>query len=297
MRRAFLVAALLGLGALVAGAGARRPAAAHALERVVGVAIEEIETVAGLAGAATPLGVVPRVPSSAPAWSRRAVVRAVERAEHLRARPAAAAVLQVETLGGRGAFAVRLSLWRRGWSVVSPRPVIGHAAPVAALATVVLLALADRRRPWRVAVLAALMGQGVAAWLAATVAAPGLSPGERILASAATGPVARVGVAALQAEPPWGAALLGGFAAAGLVLAWADHRRAARRGHGLPGPAAVGAVVAVFAGLAAVEAALRLGLWDLARTVPGGLAVLAAGAGVWVLRHARRSAGPPEALA
>jgi len=297
LTRASLAAGLLVLGALALAAAARRPAAARAVERVVGGAIEEIETVAGLAGAPAPLAVVARVPSSTPAWARHAVARAVERAEHLRAAPGAASVLQVETLGRPSAFAVRLSLWRRGWSVASPRPAIGHAAPVVVLLTVALLALADRRRPWRAAVPAALVGQGTAAWLAVGVTAPGLSAGDRVLASIATGPVARVGSAVIQGDTPWVAALLGGLAAAGIVLAWADHRRAARGGRGLSGPAVAGGTTAVLAGFAAVEAALRLGLWDLARTVPGGLAVAVAGAAVWVFRRASRGLASSEAPA
>ncbi|RMG96515.1 MAG: hypothetical protein D6705_11115, partial [Deltaproteobacteria bacterium] len=130
MRRARLALVLVALSLAGVLAAVARPATARkALARTTGVALQEVAEAAGLDVLAEPLAVTPHVPSSAPAWTREAVLEAVTDADAMRAEPSADAAVLVEPVGTPAAFAVRASLWRRGWAVASPEPVVGHAMP------------------------------------------------------------------------------------------------------------------------------------------------------------------------
>ncbi|RMH00506.1 MAG: hypothetical protein D6705_00225 [Deltaproteobacteria bacterium] len=257
--------------------------------------MQEVAEAAGLDVLAEPLAVAPHVPSSAPAWTREAVLEAVTDADAMRAEPSADAAVLVEPVGTPTAFAVRASLWRRGWAVASPEPVVGHAMPVAALAVLAAL-LVPRRRRGRWIGLAAAGGQGLAAAAAGSLAIPGLAAGERVWASVASGPVARLAVDVATAEGAVTGVALGAVAVLAVLLAWLDHRRSLRAGKALGLRRAVGVSFAVVGCGLACEASLRLGLWDLVHSLPGAVAVasvvLAAGLGrPW------RSAGLVSALA
>lgn len=159
--------------------------------------------------------------------------------------------LRFEYIGDGRTWAVRAQLWRRGWSLRPPQPVIVRIFPwVAVLAAALGGALWVRRVPLWIAAAVSGVGAQVGLWAMAwptAILRPSFSE------SVAAGPLGRQVVRWAEMLPETSVAIGAGVVALCLVLAMFDHRRSPGQG----GMAIWTAVVVLLAGLAWLEAALR----------------------------------------
>lgn len=277
-----VVVLVLGLSLVdpVANAGAE-------VRTATSLALVELGRLAGVRGADTePMGSplpVDVVQQGGELWVGQAVASAVE-ADPAFTRGDGPHLIQVEVVATPPVYAVRLGLWRRGWSLGPPRPVVARAAA------------------W-------------IAWLAAAVGAlayaRGLAAGPAL---AATGALAQAGTSSLPwpgpsaapalseqwTEGPMGAALrllaerlpdattaVGiGVIVGCIVLAAFDHRRSRGRGGWLLVTGVVGAIGVV----AWIEAAARVGVLGSMAQVAGWIAALGACGLWWAARGVRHRA-------
>ena len=214
-----------------------------------------------------------------PLWVGEVVGEAVQDTTWTRIDAASPHRLQVEVARVPGAWALRLSLWRQGWSLRSPIGQRLHLAPwvfTASAACGVLVTLAVGRVGWGLLV-AGLLAQ-VFACLLPSLAVP-LASGEAaggVIAAWRTGPLAQGIVALAHASSDRVVGVGVAVAALCLLLVVLDHRRSRGRG----GTEIAWGMAGVFAALAWLEAGARTGLAAYAVTAMGavGLATLL---GLW----------------
>jgi hypothetical protein len=200
-----------------------------------------------------------------PLWVTEAVTRAALRTTWLRPEPASHHRLHAEVIHARGVWALRLSLWRQGWTLRNPTTQRLHLAPWVATASAVggaIVALAAVRIGLGLAV------SGLLAQLFLMVL-PGASlPGAKSLGSRVPwvdGPLGQR-VVHLARELPDLAVGVGAIVVATcLVLVAVDHRRSKGQGGARLGWGLVG----VLGSIAWLEASAQSGLFAYAATTIG----------------------------
>jgi hypothetical protein len=224
------------------------------------------------------------VQDGGPLWLREAFVALVEADAAFEVKPSPN-ILRVEAVGGETLLAIRLHLWRLGWSVRAPdvlriRPMPLLFVGVAMLGALVLL---WSHRTVVSLVVTGVLAQGVVAFL----------PWPHQLAPASLtdawfrGPLGRGLVVAARSMSDLGAAVVtGGIVLCVMLLAF--ERRGARDRPEEPGVAVLVVVSGLgFLGvLGYVEAGLRLGLWPWMTTFWGWLGLVGL-VGAWAIATAR----------
>lgn len=222
-----------------------------------------------------------------PLWVTEAVTDAARRTDWLRLDARSHHRLHAEVVHTSAAWALRLSLWRHGWSLRSPVSQRMHLAPWVATASAVagaIAALARKRFGVGLAVAGALAQLLV-------LALPRLPVGEvGVRASIVEGPLAQI-VIALAGGMEDAAVTIGiAVVVACLVLIALDHRRSRGRGGVRLGLGLLGVV----GGVAWLEAGARSGLLAYATTTIGALG-LAGLLGLWGWVSARTMLGLGQA--
>jgi hypothetical protein len=191
--------------------------------------------------------------------------------------------LRVEVIATDTAVAMRLALWRRGWSVALPRPIVAWSAPWIAVVAGALGALAVARGLGLGVglALAGVMAQLASTWLPWPV--PTAPP--TLIERWTDGPAATWLRHLAQRLPDSASAIGLAVVAACAVLIAFDHRRSRGRG----GRLVLGGVAATLGVVAWGEAAVRLGVPGLAVTGPGWLTLVGL-AGLWWTATRHRSA-------
>ncbi len=174
--------------------------------------------------------------------------------------------LVVEPVALARACALRLSLERRGWILHTAQPTRRRLLPALALVPA-LLGLAVWAR-WRRRLAAVLVAAATAQTALALWPWPAELPPGRWLDDLAAGPLVAPVVALARGLEELGTALAVGVITLCLLLAWFDHRSSRARGAGLVGAG----MLAVFGGLALLEAATRASWSAWCLTLVGALA-------------------------
>lgn len=267
-----------------------RATAAAPVRTTATVGFDELARLAGLRdphGARTGADPLPVriVQEGGPLWVEAELVAAVEAEGSFRVTQGPH-VLRVEVVASDDAVALRPALWRRGWSITLPRPIVAWTAPHWAVLCGALgaLLLAAGLSPAPGIAVAGVGAQLSALWVAWPAPTPPPGFGQRLSA----GPLATWVRHAAQRLPDSATAIGIAIISACAVLILFDHRRS--RGQG--GRLVVGGVLALVGTVAWVEAAVRLGGLGLLSTVSGWLAVVGL-AGLWWIamrERARRAA-------
>lgn len=277
---ALLVAGLLALDKQATGAAAvRQVARLHLVElgRLAGVRDGEGRST----GATLQVQVVQ---NGGELWVGEAIAAAVDD-DPAFARGDAPHLITVEVVHAGPATAVRMGLWRRGWSLGAPRPVVARAAPWVALLALAMGALlrAVGRRPGSSLLVAGVLAQ------AGTLLLPWPGPGARpgLLKEWQAGPLGTSVRLLAERLPDVSTAVGGGVIALCLLLAAFDHRRSRGRGGGL----VLFGLLGVLGLSLLLEAAVRVGVPCALEQVGGWIALLGALGLWWVARTGRLRAG------
>lgn len=220
-----------------------------------------------------------------PTWATAEIVDVVEKSPWLRPDPSSPHRLQAEIVRTEADWALRLGLWRRGWSLRSPRPRRVQLSPwVAAASGVVgaLVALATR-----VGLGLAVAGLCAQAF-ALSLSRPSALPSYPLATQWKEGPLGQHVIAFAGGLPDVAVAVGAGVLVLCSVLVAFDHRRSRRRGGALLWWGLLG----VFGLIAWLEASARTGLLAYATTLVGGLGLTGL-LGLWIW-GARASSGPDE---
>jgi hypothetical protein len=238
----------------------------------------------GLQDAPTPLPVFVQQ-EGGPLWVTDVLTDVVRDTRWLHPDPASHHRVHAEVVAVDGAWALRLSLWRQGWTLRNAAPQRVHVAPWVPTASAIAGAIA--------AVAGIRIGLGLAAagLLAQllVLALPGVPvPTNTALqgrAGPSDGPFGQWVVEQARMLPDASVAVGLGLVAVCLVLVALDHRRSREKG----GAWVLWGLCGVAGMLAWVEAGARAGLLAYANTQAGLVGLLGlAGLWVWVVGHGRR---------
>jgi arylsulfatase A-like enzyme len=274
-----VLALVLGLLALD-----RQATGARSVEHAARLSLVELGRLAGVRdaqGRATGTTIAVDVAQSGgELWIGQAIAAAVDRDPAFE-RGDGPHVLTVEVVENGPAIAMRMGLWRRGWSLGPPRPAIVRTAPFIVLLALAIGALVRSRGRSVGASLAIAGGLAQAGTLLLPWPGPGVPPG--LVGQWRDGPLATVLRLVAERLPDSATAIGAGVIALCLVLAVFDHRRSPGRGGGLVISGLLGAAGVV----ALVEAAVRVGVPGALGQVAGWIAVLAVVGLWWIARSPR----------
>lgn len=198
--------------------------------------------------------------------------------------------LAAEVVQAGPTTALRLGLWRRGWSLGPARPVVARAAPWIVLGALSIGALVRSRGRGLGTSLAVAGGLAQLGTLVLAWPGPGARPG--LVQEWQDGPLGTSVRLVAERLPDAATAIGTGIIALCLVLAAFDHRRSRGRG----GALVLGGVVGMLGVLALVEAGMRVGVRGLFGQLAGWISILAVAA-LWWIASRGRPRGPTRAAA